>query len=464
MKAGLAVGGAPPPHPSSPLQPVVSHVGFRGLCNAAHLDPVKQSLARGADDTATTLVRRRSGIRGPALRLLSQAEEARLAHMIEAGLAAKAALDGSNIKVDATEAELEQIEADGRRAWERVLLSNLRLVWSVAGPEARRSGQREEDLFQEGVWAMAQALKSFNPEAGRFTTHAYRRVRRHVVAIAANRDGALGLTADQAITLRQAKAIEERLEAELGHRAPVDEVARQLGRSSRWTAQLLARRAPVLTGDYGGDRVSMAMRRPAEGGDPGLVEDIQRLPRKQRQVLALRYGFTDGRPRSWGDVSKDMGISISDARRTCKAALSTLRTSQARDGEAVRESGRAAASSHLSGTRTDLPEIDRLSAKGLSLFEVAIAMKTEPEAVYEACRTGRRHDLLARLAQRELRMTGPQPAGTNVLADAIRRAAAARGQGSDRPRRGRATNGSRRHVEPAVLWPRSSSAPATPGL
>jgi RNA polymerase primary sigma factor len=385
-----------------------------------------------------------------------------LAYLIEAGLAARAALSGNDIRVDATRVELEQIADDGRQAWERILLSNLRLVLSVSGPAARRSGLPEDDLFQEGVWALAEALRSFNPQVARFTTHALPRIRGHVRAVAASRGGAVGLRARDAVVLRRAQAIAARIEAESGRPAPVEDVASELGRGTVWTARLLAHRQPLLTGQASDDRSPFRRPEPIEACRlDDLADRLQRLSGMQRQVLALHYGFTDGRPRSYRAISEALGISASDARRTCEAALAVLREARS-DGGVRRTPGRRWESP--AEARRVLGEIDRWSRKGLSLLEVAIAMRTEPEAVYEACRVSGSEALLARLTRMELRMTGPQPAGTNVLENTIRRAAATRGRSGDRTGSHPIVSGNHPYGDPTPSRPRHSPALTSQGL
>lgn len=419
---------------------------------------MNDSLVGKDDQVPASVVRRRAGIQGLTLPPLGEAEETRLAYLIEAGLAATAALRGDGISADATKRELEQIAADGRQAWERLLLSNLRLVLSVSGPLARRSGMPEDVLFQEGVWALAQALRSFDPQVARFTTHAFQRVRGHVIAIAASRDGAVGLPARDAVVLRRAMAIAAQIEAESGRPALVDEVAGRVGRGTVWTARLLAHRQPVLAGGASDGRSPFWTPEPTEEwGLDDIAVGLQRLSGSQRQVLAVRYGFADGRPHSYREVSETLGISTSDARRTCEASLALLRQAQGSDSEMRRTKELSAAA------RRVLSEIDRLTGKGLSLLEVAIAMKTEPRLVYDACRVSGRDDLLARLTRMELRMVGAQPSGTNVLAQTIRRAAASRRHGSDNTRPRAPVGGSHRPVEPPLVRPRPSPALAAPG-
>lgn len=435
---------------------------LRLLVRAAHLGYVGTFLTGAGEPLDTPLVRRRAGIRGPTLPPLGEAEETRLAYRIEAGLAAEAALSGDRIRVDATRAELKRVEADGRQAWERFLLSNLRLVLSVSGLAARRSGLSEDDLFQEGVWALAEALRSFNPQVARFTTHALPRIRGHVRAVAASRGGAVGLKARDAVVLRRAQAIAARIEAESGRPAPVEDVASELGRGTVWTARLLAHRQPLLTGQTSDDRSPFRTPEPIEEYRlDDLADCLQRLSGIQRQVLALHYGFTDGRPRSYRAISEALGISATDARRTCEAALAVLREARS-DGEVRRTPGRRSESP--AKARRVLAEIDRWSRKGLSLLEVAIAMRTGPEALYEACRVSGSEALLTRLTRMELRMSGPQPAGTNVLENTIRRAAATRRRSGDRTCPLPIEGGHHQHSDPALSRPRHSPALSSPGL
>jgi len=146
--------------------------------------------------------------RDQALPMLTEAEERRLARQLEAGVLAGHLLSSGERPMSATDAELHELVRDGRAAWDRLLLSNLRLVQKLAGQEARQSGLPLDDLFQEGCLALTGALLRFDPDRGRFPMYAAGRIGRHLSAVSAARLGALGLPVAQAITLRRLQGLQ----------------------------------------------------------------------------------------------------------------------------------------------------------------------------------------------------------------------------------------------------------------
>ena len=181
-----------------------------------------------------------------ALPLLTAEEEASLARTIESGVAAAAVLAGHRLRVDATRAELERIAAEGERARERFLLSNLRLVAFVAsGIAGRDRVLSRQEVSQEGVAAMAGVLGNYDWRRGRFSTIAVPTIRRRVIEYVASRGGTLGVPAHRAILIRRAGAITARLESETRQPARLQAVADELGLSEAHTASLLSLNPPV---------------------------------------------------------------------------------------------------------------------------------------------------------------------------------------------------------------------------
>lgn len=353
------------------------------------------------------------------LPLLDQAEETRLAYLIEAGVTAQAVLDGDQtLQVGATTAELGQIAAEGRQAQDTFLMSNIKLVSLMAGPAARKSGVPLDDLFQEGFAAMSRALQTFDPARARFATYALPRIRDRVEAVAASRDGATGLPAWRARKQRQARAIAARIETVTGKAATLDQVGQELALGPDTTAELLAAQNPVLVGDHSlfGNLFTSPDTEPESSDDQmarQIAAGLAGLDGRTRRVIELRFGLNGRQRHDFAQIAQTLGISRETASRICQAGLKTLRTKPP-----------ATDTSRLVGARTAqavLSRIDRLSGAGLSLVEVAMAMKTEPATVYRACQAGGRDDLLARLTRVQLAMTGPQPGGTNILGEAIRR-------------------------------------------
>ena len=349
---------------------------------------------------------------------LGAAEEARLARLIEAGVIARAVLDGDGPRADASTADLERVEAEGRAARQQFLLSHTRFIWSLAWSEANRYGIDADDLLQEGFLAANSALNRFDPALGRFSTFAYRGIQARIREFAASRGGAVGLSASQAITLQRARAIEARMTAETGRRPDAAQVAAELGRSQAWTAELLAHQFPALMGDNPTWDNHLLAPGPGEQEQfPGIVAGMKTLSNKQRDAIALRFGFSDGHPHTYQEIADQMGIPPSDARRTCEAALTLLRDADAHERLMMSGPGASAATPEQLAV---LPRVDRFTAMGLSLLEVAMAAKTEPQKVVEAVQAGGRKDLMARLVGAERRLNGARSVGSDVLAEAIR--------------------------------------------
>lgn len=334
-----------------------------------------------------------------ALPLLTAEEEVSLARAIEAGVVATAVLAGHRLQMDASRAELERVAVEGDQARERFLLSNLRLVAFVtSGISGRDPGLSQEEVFQEGVAAMAEVLRRFDWRRGRFSTLAVPTIRRRVTEYRASRGGSLGVPAHRAIEIRRARAIAARLESETGQPAQANAVAEELGLSESHTASLLRHQAPVsinaMTHQAQEQALAVLTTQP-KAEDP--FTDLAGLPDEQREALTLRYGLADGRPRSYHEIAEETGQSASSARRTCERGLATLRAQAAKPDDDNPPTNWA----RVQATTETLMQIDRLSKAGLSLAEVAIALKTEPARLHDICQSGHRQDLLARFGRLE---------------------------------------------------------------
>jgi RNA polymerase primary sigma factor/RNA polymerase nonessential primary-like sigma factor len=256
--------------------------------------------------------------------LLDAEQEALLARRIEAGLlAARAIEEGS--PVPASPEELRQLVVEGRLAWDRFLLANTRMVWLVVRQSSGRCGISDDDLFQEGFLALVRALQRFDHTRGRFSTYALPRIQTHLAEVTSARAGGLGIPTHRALALRRARAISDRVSQAEGRQARLSEVATAMGRDDDWTGRLLQHRPPVPL-----DLVS-ELAAPA-GPDPverlelqRLARRVDRLPAQQRDVVRLRFGFSDGICRSYRLIADIVGTSTSSDRRLEAQALAVLR-------------------------------------------------------------------------------------------------------------------------------------------
>jgi len=343
--------------------------------------------------------------------LLSQTDEARLAGLIQAGRAAQNILDQPNAPTSPVEVDdLVRAVAVGRQARETFLGANMAMVFSVANRYAW-TRVPVDDLVQEGFEAMTQALDSFNPELGRFSTHAWKRIWARVVSVVAD-DTAVGVMPAQAVRRHnRAAAIANRLHAETGATPTGDQVGAEMGLSGRAANRLLAFQRPRLVGEHDEN-----LTRPDSGDlmSADVAEAFGLLNRLQRQVLGLRHGFSDGTSHTWEHIGQQLGISATQAARVAHTGEAILRRAVTSPDSPEPHRGR------LTPAQTQrLARIGRYSQAGLSLSEVAAAMKTDTATILEACRQGGRKDFLDRFTRAELAMSGPRPKGTNVLAEAV---------------------------------------------
>lgn len=329
--------------------------------------------------------------------LLTADEEAELARKIEAGVAAAAVLAGQPLRVDASREELQRIATEGEQAREHFLLSHLRLVAFAMSGAGRDIGVSRDEVFQEGVAAMAEALGKYDWQRGRFSTHAYPAIKWRTHEHVRSGGGSLGVPAHQAIQIRRARAIAARLESESGRPAQLSDVAAELGRSQAATESLLRHHAPrsiEAMAEEVQERLLVAP--PAIDPVDDIRVDLRRLPADQRDAITLRYGLADGQARSFREVAQETGWSAATVRRSCKLGLATLRSGPAEPADET-----PATMARVRATAESLKEVDRLSKAGLSLVEVAIALKTEPVVVHDLCQAGQRQDLLARFGRLE---------------------------------------------------------------
>jgi RNA polymerase sigma factor (sigma-70 family) len=271
--------------------------------------------------------------------LLTAEQERELARAIEAGVLAEQLLATGARPVSASATELREVAESGRQAWQRFQLSNLRLVWKLAGQESRRTGLGVDELFQEGCVALAAAVQRYDFTRGRFSTYALTRISQHLSVAGAARLGELALPGSRALQLRRAKSVQARLGMARGGEVGVAELASELQYSLRRAQTLIRYRAPVSI-----DTCDSAWQLPDQTSeDPEwhhfcgqLVGMLAKVPSDQARVLRLRYGLDGQSAVSIVELAAVMGLSISTVRRLERRGLSALRNLLARiDAEAL---------------------------------------------------------------------------------------------------------------------------------
>lgn len=258
------------------------------------------------------------------------AEETAVLLRIEAGVVADAALDGlMPLPQDASEADLRAIVDDGERARLELLRVTTGLVGWVAGDVARLSGRDPDELFQEGMVGLLEAIQRFDPRRGRFSTYAVPRIKMRVWDAAVTAHGTLGLPPRRARQWRRAKAASARLAVTLARPPRVEDVAAATGETVPVVRALLAYVPPVCLAPDAPSWASAA----TDGGHPDLAgaesaTTLRRLLRRlddfDRALVGGLFGL-DGPARSHAEVARELGRSESTIRRRERRALDLLR-------------------------------------------------------------------------------------------------------------------------------------------
>ena len=280
--------------------------------------------------------------------LLTAAEEVELAKTIEVGLYAEKirsgvvtpAERGDDASQPTTE-ELDFLIEDGRRALQRFVTANLRLVVSVA----RKYGRSQMpllDLVQEGNTGLIRAVEKFDYTKGfKFSTYGTWWVRQSISRGIAQQGRIVRLPVHVAEQVNQVGAVRRTLERRLGRDPELAEIADEMGIDAervmdliRYGREHVSLDAPV---EEGGDTAlgDLIAREPMPGPDEVYMdaEEHQRLEsmldeldERSADVVRRRYGLVDGRQAKLADIGAVWGITAERVRQIERHAIAKLRS------------------------------------------------------------------------------------------------------------------------------------------
>ncbi|HVE62789.1 MAG TPA: RNA polymerase sigma factor [Mycobacteriales bacterium] len=272
--------------------------------------------------------------------LLTAEEEVDLAKRIEAGLFASEKLATTRKIADKTRRDLEAIERDGQIAKKKLVEANLRLVVSIAKRYVGR-GMLFLDLIQEGNLGLIRAVEKFDYTKGyKFSTYATWWIRQAITRAIADQARTIRIPVHRVETNNKLIRSQRQLLQDLGREPLPEEIAKEMDLTPEKVREILkVSQEPVSLetpigeeedshlGDFIEDSDAVV---PVDAASFILLQEqldsvLHTLSDREKKVIQLRFGLTDGHPRTLEEVGREFGVTRERIRQIESKTLSKLR-------------------------------------------------------------------------------------------------------------------------------------------
>ena len=273
--------------------------------------------------------------------LLNAEQEVELAKRIEAGLFAEEKLaDNAGTLRPETRLDLEWIADDGRRAKNHLLEANLRLVVSLAKRYTGR-GMLFLDLIQEGNLGLIRAVEKFDYTKGyKFSTYATWWIRQAITRAMADQARTIRIPVHMVEVINKLARVQRQMLQDLGREPTPEELAAELDMTPEKVieVQKYGREPISLHTPLGedGDSEFGDLIEDSEAIQPGeavsftLLQEqlhsvLDTLSEREAGVVSMRFGLTDGQPKTLDEIGKVYGVTRERIRQIESKTMSKLR-------------------------------------------------------------------------------------------------------------------------------------------